>query len=116
MTGKWHVTLFLNEFKKAWPPRCFVVIRDKNKQSLVELNLTPELRKEIILSLTPQDYISGPEPDEDKPGDEVWIFGKKLSEADGIYIKLKIFTVSGKHIGKCISFHRAEKTLLYPFR
>lgn len=116
MTQKWQAELFLNEFRKAWPPRCFVANRSKNNQALVDLKLTPKLREEITLSLTPKDYVAGPQPDAGKLGDEIWIFGKKLNETDEVYIKLKIFTVGGKYIGKCISFHRAEEILSYPFK
>lgn len=116
MVQKWKVELFLNEFKKCWPPKCFVANRDKNNQCLADLMLTPKLREEIVLTLTSQDYVAGPLPDEDKPNDEVWIFGKNIDEGSEIYIKLKIFTAQNKYFGKCISFHRAESKLSYPFK
>lgn len=116
MAQKWQVDLFLDELKRCWPPKCYVADRDKNNQALADLKLTPKLREETILSLTSQDYVAGPLPDEAKPDDEVWVFGESFDDETEIYIKLKIFTANDKHFGKCISFHKAESKLSHPFK
>lgn len=64
----------------------------KNIQALADLNLTAEQRKEIILHLTPEDYIEGPVTDRDRGGEDIWIFGKQV-RGEEVYIKLKLFEV-----------------------
>ncbi|MHC4800109.1 MAG: hypothetical protein ACYTF1_26010, partial [Planctomycetota bacterium] len=41
-----------------------VVDREKNRQALFDLGLTPNQRKEIISLLSIDNYVSGPEPDD----------------------------------------------------
>ena len=89
----------------------YVAPRRKNNEALIELGLTKKQRKEIIMSLTPGNFCSGPEPDRDQPG-ELWFFGK-TDDTIEIYIKLKIAVVGGDKIAKCISFHKAEYGLNY---
>jgi hypothetical protein len=87
------------------------VNRDKNRDGLIKLDLTKAQRKEIILSLTPEDYCDGPVPDHRGSGD-VWIFGKTEAGQE-IYIKLKL-TQTDAPI--CVSFHPAERPLAYPLK
>jgi len=91
-----------------------VINRLENQQSLADLGLTRENRKDIILSLTVQDYCSGPEPDKDQLG-EIWVFGKEVGDHE-VYIKLKIADTGSMKIAKCISFHAAMYPLNYPFK
>lgn len=114
MADRWQVQLFLNSFRQAWPPNFFVVDREKNSVAIVDLDLTVSERRSIILGLKEENYVAGPLPDHDGTGD-VWVFGAAVEKVE-IYIKLKIFeTRSGQKAGKCISFHRAEERLIYPF-
>ncbi len=116
MADRWQVELFLHEFRQCWPPDCLVENREKNSIALAELGLTPALRTEAIFNLTVSNYVEGPNPDHDRPGQELWVFGATIEGAE-IYIKLKIFeTKEGRRVGKCLSFHRAEQRLPYPFR
>lgn len=114
MADLWQVALFLSSFRQAWPPDFFVVEREKNNQTLGELGITVAERRESILKLKEEDFVAGPLPDHDGTGD-VWIFGAAVERVE-VYIKLKIFeTRNGRQAGKCISFHRAEEKLTYPF-
>lgn len=115
MGDKWQIKLFLNEFRSCWLPKCYVVLREKNQQSLIELGLTPKQRRDIILGLTFKDCVEGPIPDEADPNDTICTFGKKIDTAE-IYIKLKIYHVHDKHHAKCLSFHKAEASLKYPYK
>lgn len=96
------------------------VPRAKNEQSLIDLGLTKEQRKQLLLELTVQDYYRGPSRDLGRKG-EVWEFGIFVEERE-VYIKLKIAEV--KPVGQenierkalCISFHQAERAMEYPFK
>ncbi len=106
------VTQFLKQFKQIARVRGINVIpRRINKINLISLGITERIRETIILSLTPEDFCKGPEPDRDRPGD-LWFFGK-TENGDEIYIKLKIADANGTDIAKCLSFHRAEHKLKY---
>lgn len=109
------VALFLREFKElVHNSGLFVINRQENQQALADLGLTRQQREEIILSLTVEDYCSGPEPDRNQPGD-IWVFGKQAAGQE-VYIKLKIADTGSQKIAKCISFHTANYALCYPHR
>jgi hypothetical protein len=91
-----------------------VLFSTKNLSSLASLGLTIENRKELLLSLTIEDYCSGPEPDHSFPGD-IWKFGKTL-EGKEVYIKLKIEDQGHRKIAKCLSFHIVEREICYPHK
>lgn len=104
---KIKVVDFLKKFKALMAVGGLnVVPRDKNNEALVDLGLTQRNRGDEILSLTPDNYHSGPEPDRDRPGD-IWIF-KKTVNGKRVYIKLKIADTGRVKIAKCLSFHVAE--------
>ena len=108
-----RVRTFLREFKRIAVDRGIDVIpRRKNNDALSELELTKKNRRDEILTLSVENYCSGPEPDYDRPG-EVWMFGKQIGNTN-IYIKLKIAQVGYKKISKCLAFHPAEFPICYP--
>jgi len=72
------------------------------------------MRKGILLSLTANDYSSGPEPDLNFPGD-VWIFANEV-EGKQLYIKLKIQDQGHRKVAKCLSFHIAEHEICTPYK
>lgn len=92
--------------------RIVFVDRNKNSQALFELGITPLYREQIIKSLEVEDYSEGPNEDTIYRGKPLWVFGKMFDEQE-IYIKIH-FGVGLDII--CISFHKAEKSLNYPFR
>lgn len=101
------VATFLKEIKAIISIRGLEVApRRKNLDALIDLGLTQKNRLDEVMSLTPDSYHSGPEPDRDKPGD-LWIFHKTINERE-VYIKLKIADAKPIRIAKCISFHAAE--------
>jgi hypothetical protein len=108
------VRQFLDELKTLiWQDGLYVAERQTNKATLVDLGLTGKQREEIVLSLSVMDYCSGPIKDEYKPGD-YWVFGKQIDSVE-IYIKLKIAGQSGNEHAVCLSFHKSERPLSYPF-
>ena len=112
MTTQSDVNKFLGNFKKIVSERGIdVVQREKNLDTLTELGLTNIDVQNEILRLDATDYIDGPKPDREFPGD-VWEFGKTIHHEE-IYIKLKL---RGSTQAVCISFHHAEDKISYPFK
>ena len=92
--------------------------REKNLQALMDLGMTPAERKEILLGLSPDDYVAGPKPDDTDDTKSVWVFGKKV-ERRNIYIKLRVVQLKktrGAYHATIWSFHPAEHALRYPLR
>ena len=89
MATKEEVELFLSKFiQKA---KVFgIVFRDdrgKNMQTLLELEITPKYREDVIMNLDSEDYVEGPIEDTLNKKGEMWVFGKEVSGRD-IYIKI----------------------------
>lgn len=105
---------FLIEFKKTVTQGSGVMLvpRHDTKATLSHLGITKRNLEEILLTLSVENYSSGPEADRDKGGD-IWVFGKQIRGYE-IYIKLKVAEVSGIKIAKCISFHIAKYPMEYP--
>ena len=110
-----RVEKFLKEFKtklNIWG----IVFRDdrgKNAQTLLDLEITPNKRKEIISKLEVTDYSQGPIEEILYGGSDMWVFGKKVKKKE-VYIKITMGSQNNKTI--CISFHIAEKQMTYPFK
>jgi len=112
---------FLESFRQAAAgQRPKVIDRQKNQRTLIDLGLTLNEQAKIILSLTPDNYVSGPDRDRDRPG-FVWVFGAVIYNTE-VYIKLKIaeYTPKGNSApvreALCISFHPAKDPMNYPLK
>lgn len=112
MASQVDVNKFLCTFKKlAGQCGIKIALRQKNKKTLEELGFHLLDVQNEILTLESTDYLDGPKPDRDFPGD-IWEFGKTIEHED-VYIKLKV-SKSGQPV--CISFHIAEQPIIYPFK
>jgi len=113
MASKFDVEQFLKQLKQhleIW--EVVFINRPKNQlQTLADLEITPKKREEIIKNLTYKDFSSGPKPESQYTGGEMWIFGKMIKNQE-LYIKLTISATSQNVI--CISFHKAEHPMDYP--
>lgn len=113
------VRQFLQDFKRAATEgknRTEVWSREKNVNALIELGLSERKRDDIILALKPEDYCEGPMPDENaERGGEVWVFGTEV-RGEQVYIKLKVTGTDPLRHAICISFHKAQHPMRYPFR
>ena len=107
---KVEVETFLAEFRKFWPPKHFVVPRVENNEALIDLNLTPQIRREIIYHLSANNYVRGPEQDYTKQGEYIWEFG---FDYDGVEIYIKLQIIKREKFSKCISFHRPKYKIRY---
>jgi hypothetical protein len=109
------VAAFLKDFKEKmnfWD----VLFRDdrgKNAQALVDLELRPIERKNILEKLESKDYSEGPLCETLYGGADMWVFGKIIKKRE-VYIKITMGTMGSSVI--CISFHLAEHKMNYPLK
>lgn len=87
--------------------------RGKNMATLLELDITPNYRLEVIKSLQPEHYSQGPLKEQLNGGADMWVFGKDVKERE-VYIKMTMGYFNGAVL--CISFHIAEYKMTYPFK
>ncbi len=63
--------------------------RGKNQQTLLDLEITPTYREEIISSLKVEDYSQGPLEEKMHGILPMWVFGKKVKQKE-VYIKISM--------------------------
>ncbi len=112
---KHEVEHFLSDFKTKM--KIFQIVfwddRGKNAQALLDLEIGQGKRKEIIEKLTMEDYSQGPLEEKMSGMAPMWVFGKKVRETE-VYIKISMGRENLPTI--CISFHKAEYIMTYPFK
>jgi hypothetical protein len=110
-----HIEEFLRDFKQK--KKVYQILfrddRGKNQQTLLDLEITPGKREEVIDSIKLEDYVEGPKEENLYKGADMWVFGKQIKGKE-IYIKITIGNPNASVI--CISFHIAERNLSYPFK
>lgn len=115
MATKEEVEHFLFQFNQK--VKVFgLVFRDdrgKNLQTLLDLEITPKYREDIIMQLEANDYVDGPIKDTLNKKGEMWVFGKDVKSRD-VYIKISMGVSNSSAI--CISFHIAEQEIRYKFK
>ena len=115
MATKEQVEDFLKRLKEKI--KVFDIIfrddRGKNLQTLATLEITPIYRKQVVLSIEPEDYVEGPIVDTLNKMGEMWEFGKNVKGQE-VYIKITLGQPNSSTI--CISFHIAEHPLNHPFK
>jgi len=108
---------FLSQVRKvAASPGGFVLIRrSKNMQALAEYGLPRDFPKQVVMKLSIRNY-SYTDKDVNGSG-EVWIFGGKIMDVP-FYIKIKLETIDGRSIVKCLSFHPEDSPppLTFPYK
>jgi hypothetical protein len=115
MASKHEVEQYLQELKvkiSIWGI-LFWDERSKNAQSIQDLEIAPNQRKEIISGLNPEDYCEGPLDEKMHGILPMWVFGKSVKGKE-IYIKVSMGLANSKAV--CISFHVAEHSIHYPFK
>lgn len=115
MTSKKEVELFLSQLKDKI--KVFEVAfrpRDKNIESLAELDITPGKRLEYLMNLKAEDYYSGPNKDTyDSTKPEYYEFGIQIK---GKEVYIKISPGLPNKMVDCMSFHLAEFPMNYPLK
>ena len=119
MTVRKDVAAFLHLFKGCvMLGRYHVRSRAKNRQALLDLDMSAEERRQVLLRLEPEDYVSGPTPDHTNSTLDVWEFGKTVG-GTAVYIKLRVAPdpcQKNAHHALVWSFHAAERALKYPLK
>ncbi|MEX0720796.1 MAG: hypothetical protein WD059_09025 [Balneolaceae bacterium] len=87
--------------------------REKNAQTLLEMEMVPADRTKVLENLKTEDYCKGPLENSMHGAGRMWEFGKNISGTD-IYIKIAMGRENNSVI--CISFHTAEQPLQYPYK
>ena len=87
--------------------------RGKNQDALLELEITPRERLNVIMQLNCYDYSEGPIVDALNNQGEMWVFGKDV-KGNEVYIKITMGLPNYHTI--CISFHKAEHPMRYPLK
>jgi len=109
---------FLNFCLLIAPDSFYLVHTDKNDKTIKELGFNYLIVREIILSLSVEDYSDGPCQDRIYKGD-VWMFGVVIDNRE-IYIKLQLSSYNDPGEKKptlfCISFHFAEQKISFPYK
>mgnify|MGYP001202526063 FL=1 len=113
-----EVMCFLRRVKRvARHPKGFVLIpRKENLDILAEYGFLRSFPREVVQKLSIRNY-SYTDHDVDRPG-EVWVFGKEI-EGVSFYIKIKLDSIDGRHLVKCLSFHPEnpdKPSLEFPYR
>ena len=110
-----EVNAFLSDFKikmDVWG----IIFRDdrsKSSQTLLDLEITPNQRIEVLKNLKSENYCNGPVEDALYKTAPMWIFGTMV-KGEEIYIKINLGAHGANVI--CISFHIAERPMKYPFK
>ncbi len=115
MATREEVEKFLDNFHAKL--RVFRIIfrddRGKNAEALAELEITPMYREMVIKEITVEDYSDGPIVDTLNKYGEMWVFGRDVKQQE-VYIKISLGHPNSSTI--CISFHKAEYSMKYPFK
>lgn len=115
MATREEVERFINNFQSKL--KIFQIIfrddRGKNTQALAELEISPTYRETVIKEIVVEDYSEGPIVDTLNKYGEMWVFGKDVKKQE-VYIKIALGHPNSSTI--CISFHKAERPIKYPFK
>ncbi len=115
MVTRDEVEEFLNHFfeKLKVYDIVFMDNRGKNVQALAELEITPLKRLDVIRKMTVEDYSEGPIANTLNELGDLWVFGKDVRGYE-VYIKISLGIPNNRTI--CISFHKSEYQMKYPFK
>ena len=112
INDKNKVEAFLRQFMPKFDVwGIFFLDREKNRETLLQLNMSPREREDIIREITSDDYIET--ITDTMNWGEMWVFGKDVKSRE-LYIKIALGDTKSKTI--CISFHIAEYPIAYAFK
>lgn len=109
-----EIEKFIKEYSQCISDHNLYFLK-RSQDGILELGLTVDIAKEIVQSLKKSNYVSGPEEDTDFKQFNVWVFGVSIeNQSYEIYIKLSDRKDNQRPV--CISFHKAKKSMIYPFK
>src|SRR5690606_17157778 len=113
MATRSEVEAFLSTFKAKMEVFDVVFLdRDKNLQTLIDLEIARVSRKELLRELRVEDYFRGPTKDANN-GPDLWEFGRLVKQKE-VYIKITIGVMNRPVI--CISLQLDERAISYPYK
>ena len=114
IADKSEIESFLKEFKIKMATFAIVFLkREKNAQTLYDLEITPHQRIDYLKNLKVEDYFRGPTDDAYDPNSlPFWEFGTLIKKKE-VFIKISLW--KNKKV-LCISFHLAEKKMNFPYK
>jgi Motility quorum-sensing regulator, toxin of MqsA len=113
VTARHQVVLFLHLMKQTALQRFIFVDRSVNLVTLARLGITREEAQSLVMGLTPEHYVRGPDQDDNYPDLEGWVFGLQVTGSE-VYVKIQVIVEPARCV--CISFHESERPMHYPFR
>ncbi len=115
MQSKQEVEKYLKELKVKINIFGILFLDDRgiNQQTLHDLEISPNNRKEIIKSLQIEDYSEGPLDEKMRGILPMWVFGQPVKEKE-VYIKISMGIENSQAV--CISFHIAKHPMNYPYK
>jgi hypothetical protein len=111
-----EVEAFLSDFHQKLKIQDVIIYvneRDKNTQTLADLELSRNDLRKHIESLSLSNYSGCPEGQSMYGGTTMWVFGK-IIKGHEIYIKITIGDFNRPVV--CISFHFSESPMTYPYQ
>lgn len=101
------VQVILLRVKKVWrhPERVVLAQRQKNLQSMSELELSMTDVERMCLQLVPKDWVAGPSPDDKGRAGDVWVF-HPVYRGIRMYLKFSLTVVEDVDHLRIISCHR----------
>jgi len=105
-----QVVQFLKEFTNCIDETDFILKKRKiNDETIIKLGYNRRQIKDVFYTLTPDDYIDGPQIDT-LHGGSYWEFVKDIEDLV-VYIKIKIHTRrDGTDLPYCYSFHESTNS------
>jgi hypothetical protein len=115
MASRDEVNNFLADFKAKM--NVFDIIyrndRNKNSQALLDLEITQKDRRAVIENLSVEDFCEGPLDDTLYGIAPMWVFGREVKNSE-VYLKISMGRANNPVV--CISFHKAEYNMKYPYK
>jgi hypothetical protein len=88
MTTRDQVESFLNDLKfKMSIYQVVYLVREKNAQALLDLDITPAKRTEVLNKLNVSDYSEGPLDEKMRGMLPMWVFGATVNKRE-VYLKI----------------------------
>jgi hypothetical protein len=103
MSSRAEILQFLLEFKTALQAGHWSIVQRRDLYAQ-ETELSVKSIKIILMELTPEQYVKGPDEDRNRPGEYLWVFHRPDGEKPYFYIKLKM----DHSYAKVLSFHRTR--------
>lgn len=116
---RWKIESILAMLKKVDPERLHIPgMNDpssKTARFMALLGLSRLDVFEVLQGLEWRDYVQGPLRDNKGRPHDLWVFGTYVSSLE-TYIKFAVFVSDEDYIGVCVSFHQAERPLVFPYK